>query len=36
MRTFKYDLLKEIKDRWSARALSTQVIDKDEIYVSLK
>lgn len=36
MRTFKYDLLKEIKDRWSARALSTQVIDKEEIYALIE
>ncbi len=36
MRTFRYDILKEIKERWSSRALSSQEINKDDVYAILE
>lgn len=36
MRTFKYDVLDVIKNRWSARALSDKKINKEEIYALLE
>ena len=36
MRTFKYDVLDVIKNRWSARALSDKKVNKDDIYALLE
>lgn len=36
MRTFKYDLLKEIKDRWSARAFSSKKVSKEDVYAIIE
>lgn len=36
MRTFKYDLLEVIKNRWSARAFSDEIVEKDDIYALLE
>lgn len=35
-RTFNYDIMPEIKQRWSARAFSAERIEKDEIYALLE
>jgi nitroreductase len=36
MRTFKYDILKEIKERWSARAFKSKAVSKEDIYAILE
>ncbi len=36
MRTFKYEILKEIKERWSARAFSTQLVKKEDVYAMIE
>jgi len=36
MRTFKYEILKEIKERWSARAFSTQLVTKEDVYAMIE
>lgn len=36
MRTFKYDILEVIKNRWSARALSEKEISIDDIYALIE
>lgn len=36
MRTFKYEILKEIKERWSARAFSTQLVSKEDVYAMIE
>lgn len=36
MRTFKYDLLEVIKNRWSARAFSNEIVNKEDIYALLE
>lgn len=36
MRTFKYDLLKEIKERWSARAFNSKKVCKEDIYALIE
>ena len=36
MRTFKYDLLEVIQNRWSARAFSDEIVEKDDIYALLE
>jgi len=36
MRTFKYNVLEVIKKRWSARAFSDELVEKDDIYALLE
>lgn len=36
MRTFKYELLEVIRNRWSARAFSNQRVKKDDIYALIE
>ncbi|HPJ76032.1 MAG: nitroreductase family protein [Clostridia bacterium] len=35
-RVFKYDIMQEIKDRWSPRAYSEEMISKDDLYAILE
>jgi nitroreductase len=35
-RVFKYDIMQEIKDRWSPRAYSEEMISKDDLYALLE